>query len=184
MRLKNTAQYYRNLSSTLFSMVVLFGCSDFIEENGNQISGKTANRSFESNKGTLSPIAGYQYKVLPSENKTRSIFRTACPPTQHVSYPCPRKVDIRCVGDGVIQNAAIINNGYVLVVQHGDYFTIYANLAQVYSKPGDVVRKGQILGVIEPGPESNELWFQIRHKQEPLNPLEWVSRERTAKTIN
>jgi Membrane-bound metallopeptidase len=165
-------------------MVVLFGCSDFIEENGTQISGKAANRSFESNKGMLSPIAGYQHKALLSKNQNRSIFRTACLPTQHVSYLCSSKVDIQCVGDGVIRNAATLNNGYVLIVQHGDYFTIYANLTQLYSKPGDAVRKGQILGVIEPGPESNELWFQVRHNQEPLNPLEWISRERTANTIN
>ena len=63
------------------------------------------------------------------------------------------------------------------MIRHGNYYTVYTGLIEVYVKAGDKVKIRQDLGVIYSDPKDNNrtrLSFQIRKEMEKLNPELWL----------
>ncbi|MEH0157622.1 peptidoglycan DD-metalloendopeptidase family protein [Limibacter armeniacum] len=64
---------------------------------------------------------------------------------------------------------------YVVMILHGDYLTVYANLEEVSVKVWQVVKPGEHLGEVAKSLEgSHELQFQIWRGDEKLNPESWL----------
>ena len=61
----------------------------------------------------------------------------------------------------------------IVLVQHGEYFTLYSNLKSTVVKKGTTVKKGDILGKVGTKNGKTELHFQIWKKGTKLNPEEW-----------
>jgi len=65
----------------------------------------------------------------------------------------------------------------MLIINHGDrYYSLYAHASEVFPKVGETVSEGQVIGKVGEtdsfkGPV---LYFEIRHKGEPLDPLAWL----------
>ena len=67
--------------------------------------------------------------------------------------------------------------GNLIIVDHGEgYMSLYSNNESLYKQVGDAVRPGDALasvgnsgGQVEPG-----LYFEMRHKSRPFNPLSWI----------
>lgn len=71
--------------------------------------------------------------------------------------------------------------GKVIIISHGSgYHSVYANLDDIFIKPGEVVRRKTPIGRVgESGTISAPaLYFEIRYKGKPLNPLQWLARRR------
>jgi septal ring factor EnvC (AmiA/AmiB activator) len=69
--------------------------------------------------------------------------------------------------------------GKVIIINHGSgYHTVYANLNEIFFKPGDIVKRHQVIGKVgQSGTISAPaLYFEIRYKGKPLNPLQWLAR--------
>lgn len=65
----------------------------------------------------------------------------------------------------------------LVVVSHGGaYYTVYGNLSYLNVSNGDKIGSGETLGRIEVTDDksSSSLYFEIRQKEEALNPLEWL----------
>ncbi len=64
----------------------------------------------------------------------------------------------------------------IIIIRHGEYFTIYCNVDDTTIKEGDIVKQGQKIGsVFIPDGETNGiLHFQIRCGREELNPTNWL----------
>ncbi|MGM0580676.1 MAG: murein hydrolase activator EnvC family protein [Bacteroidota bacterium] len=84
--------------------------------------------------------------------------------------------EIRAVFDGEVRNVAFIpgmNN--VVMVQHGEYFTVYAKLKDVKVKKGDQITAKQALGVVYTDSDgTSEMQFQVWKNNEKLNPEQWL----------
>ena len=84
---------------------------------------------------------------------------------------------VRAVFSGVAVTIAYVpgmNN--VVIVRHGDYYTLYARLAKVYVKSGQQVAQGEEVGVVftdEKG--TSQLQFQVWKEANKLNPEDWLS---------
>ncbi len=61
---------------------------------------------------------------------------------------------------------------------HGEYFTVYSNLASVQVKNGDKIAAGQTIGHIPDTADSNDyfLHFEIWKNTANLNPEQWFAR--------
>ncbi|MBI3803311.1 MAG: peptidoglycan DD-metalloendopeptidase family protein [Nitrospirae bacterium] len=95
----------------------------------------------------------------------------------------PSKGDqVRSVYDGVIIFANWFRGyGMVIIVDHGEnYYSIYAHLAKLLVSVGDRVGKNVPIGQVgETGlSQGSNLYFEIRHQGEPLDPLAWLQRKR------
>ena len=69
--------------------------------------------------------------------------------------------------------------GKVIILSHGgDYHTVYANLSEIFFKPGDIIIERQIIGRTGESQimEGVGLYFEIRYKGKPLDPLQWLSK--------
>jgi len=69
--------------------------------------------------------------------------------------------------------------GNLLIVDHGmTYYTLYGHCSEFLAAVGDMVRAGQPLAVVgDTGSLKGEcLYFEIRHKTQALDPLQWLKR--------
>lgn len=67
--------------------------------------------------------------------------------------------------------------GMVVFVTHGNYYTVYGNLASVNVKAGDTVKAGQPIGRVAPDeddPSVSSIHFEIWNNREKLNPMDWI----------
>lgn len=85
----------------------------------------------------------------------------------------------RAVYEGEVSSVFQNGNTWAIIVQHGNYRTVYSNLVSVSVKIGDKVKAKQKLGVIyTDGDQDNRttLDFQIRKDKEAVNPSLWLTR--------
>ena len=85
----------------------------------------------------------------------------------------------RAVYKGEVTSCFMIANTYAVIIQHGNYRTVYSNLSKLNVKQGDVVETKQIIGTIFTDPEQDqktELYFQIYKDRNILNPELWIAR--------
>jgi septal ring factor EnvC (AmiA/AmiB activator) len=67
--------------------------------------------------------------------------------------------------------------GQLMIVNHGDgYHTLYGSLSEIFSKVGDIINVGQIIGRVGNAGILNApgLYFEVRYKGKPLDPLQWL----------
>ena len=85
----------------------------------------------------------------------------------------------RAVYKGEVTSCFMVANTYAVIIQHGNYRTVYSNLSKLNVKQGDVVETKQIIGTIFTDPEQDqktELYFQIYKDRNILNPELWIAR--------
>jgi len=85
----------------------------------------------------------------------------------------------RAVYKGEVTSCFMVANTYAVIVQHGNYRTVYSNLSKLNVKQGDVVETKQTIGTIFTDPEQDqktELYFQIYKDRDILNPELWIAR--------
>lgn len=86
----------------------------------------------------------------------------------------------RAVYEGVVSSCFVMNNTYAVIVQHGNYRTVYSGLSKLHIKQGDHVTTKQSLGTIYTNPEEDnktELYFQIYQDRNILNPEQWILKQ-------
>ena len=65
----------------------------------------------------------------------------------------------------------------VVIVCHGDYYTVYGNIASTSVKVGDSVKQGQALGSVgrsEDDPSRSSIHFEVWKNREKLDPQGWI----------
>lgn len=77
----------------------------------------------------------------------------------------------------VLDISEIPGLGQVVAVQHGEFYTVYANLDRVQSKVGQTIEAGGVLGTAGQRDGVTEINFQIWRQFERLNPEAWLSRK-------
>lgn len=80
----------------------------------------------------------------------------------------------------VISVRTITNTNKAVIIRHGEYFTVYSNLSQVYVNSGDEVETKQELGVVytDFSTSKTELHFELWKGKSLLNPSSWVAKGR------
>ena len=69
--------------------------------------------------------------------------------------------------------------GKMVIVNHGDgYHTLYASLSEIFTKVGDIIKRKQTIGRVGSSGimSSPGLYFELRYKGKPLDPLQWLQR--------
>ncbi len=84
---------------------------------------------------------------------------------------------VKAVFDGQVVDVRFMP-GYhqVIMVKHGDYFTVYSKLEKVNVKVGDQIKAKQIIGSVHTDEESSlsELHFELWQGTNNLNPALWI----------
>lgn len=77
--------------------------------------------------------------------------------------------------------------GLLMIIEHGDgYMSLYGHSESLFKDVGDWVEAGELIGRVgdSGGREASGLYFEIRHRGVPVNPIRWCGRgpaEQTAR---
>lgn len=84
----------------------------------------------------------------------------------------------RAVYEGEVTWCAKMNGNYAVIIQHGNYRSVYSPLKSISVKQGDKVTAKQSIGEIFTDPQEDnktELYFQIYKDRSILNPSLWLA---------
>lgn len=85
----------------------------------------------------------------------------------------------RSVFDGVVTQCGFFpGSNNLVIIKHGNYRTVYANLTQIYVHEGQKVSAKQSIGKIYTDSDNDnktELYFQVRNGINNLNPENWLA---------
>lgn len=85
----------------------------------------------------------------------------------------------RAVYEGEVTSCFSDGTTNAVIVKHGNYYTVYANLSKLHVKNGTKLKAKQTIGTIYSDPEQDnktELLFQVWKERELLNPAQWLSK--------
>ena len=89
-------------------------------------------------------------------------------------------LDIKAVTQGkVVFSEWLRSYGLLIIIDHGQgYMTLYAFNQSLYKKTGDLVKAGDVIASVgqSGGRSKTGLYFGIRNKGVPINPLDWCRR--------
>lgn len=141
---------------------------------------KLINGNFEANKGRLpwpverGVITG-KFGVQP-----HPVLKNVTTNNKGIYVQTPEGADARAVFEGeVTQRFSIPGNNNAVIVKHGIYRTVYANLTEIYVKEGDKVKPKQRIGKIytdDDHDNKTELYFQLWKEKNILDPELWVAK--------
>ena len=91
-----------------------------------------------------------------------------------------RGAPVRAVFDGETSFSDwIAGFGRVIIISHGNsFYTVYGHLEELFAAEGDVVKANEVIATVgESGSITGPaLYFEIRHKGSPLDPLDWIEK--------
>ena len=86
---------------------------------------------------------------------------------------------VRAVFDGEVASRQFVP-GYnnMLIIRHGNYYTVYSNLDVLFVEKGDRINARQHIGRVAVNQESNQsqLHFEVWHDKIRLNPSDWIKK--------
>lgn len=86
---------------------------------------------------------------------------------------------VRAIFEGQVMSIQVIKGANkVVFIQHGDYISVYSNLATVSVKKGDKITTKQNIGTVAKSPTEGRtvLKFYIYRNQTKINPADWIYR--------
>ena len=69
--------------------------------------------------------------------------------------------------------------GLLMIIEHGDgYMSLYGHTESMFKEVGDWVDAGELIGAVgdSGGREMSGLYFEIRHRGTPVDPMRWSGR--------
>jgi len=85
----------------------------------------------------------------------------------------------RAVYEGEVSGILVLGNTYAVIVQHGNYRSVYSNLVDLKVKQGDKVTAKQTIGRVYTDADNDnktELFFQIYQDRTLLDPTPWLAK--------
>ncbi len=85
----------------------------------------------------------------------------------------------RAVFEGEVTSCLVLNETYAVIIQHGNYRSVYSGLSKLSVKQGDKVKPKQTIGVIYTNKDEDnktELYFQIYKNRDIENPRNWLAK--------
>lgn len=87
--------------------------------------------------------------------------------------------EVKAVAPGTVVFADWLRGfGNLIIVDHGDtYMSIYGNNESLYRSPGQAVSAGDAIAAVgdSGGSAESGLYFELRFRGEPIDPLKWVN---------
>lgn len=139
--------------------------------------GKIDSDNFKANKGKLPWPVERGYISLGFGDQAHPVYQSLVIHNSGLEFTTDAGANARAVFGGVVTSVIIISPvNKVVMLQHGDFFTLYQNLSSVSVSKGDKVSTKQSLGKIKTNGEGKTiLKFAITQNTTYTNPRYWLS---------
>lgn len=139
--------------------------------------GKLIADNFKANKGKLPWPVEKGYISLGYGDQPHPVLKTIEIHNSGVEITTESGSSARAVFGGEVMSVQIISGNKVVYIQHGDFITVYYNLASVNVKSGDKVDTKEKIGTVftNPGSGKTVLKFFVLQNTTYLNPSSWIA---------
>ena len=133
--------------------------------------------NFRSNKGKLPWPVEKGFVSLPYGDQPHPQFASLTIHNSGVEITTEQGATARAVFGGEVTSVIVLSPvNKAVMIQHGDYFTVYQNLSSVYVSKGDKVSIKQSIGKVRSNGETGKtvLKFTISQNTTYNNPASWL----------
>lgn len=140
--------------------------------------GKLVADSFKANRGKLPWPVEKGYISLPYGDQPHPVQTHLTIHNSGVEITTESNAKARAIFEGEVLQVQVLSGGNkAVLIQHGDYITVYQNLSNVTIKKGDKVSLKQTIGTINTNSTGKTvLKFLLSHNSNIDNPQNWLSR--------
>jgi len=84
---------------------------------------------------------------------------------------------VKTIHEGVVKDLFQIEGSWGVIVQHGNYYTVYGNLASVNVSKADIIESGTVIGTAASNSNGNsELEFLLMKNEKNIDPAPWLKK--------
>jgi len=141
---------------------------------------KLLSNNFISNKGKLPWPVQKGYVSLKYGKQPHPVVKTATIQSNGIRIITASSQKARTIFNGTIYRIISSKNGSkTILIQHGNFFTVYKNLSTIYVNKGDKVFTKQEIGLIMTNKNSGQtiLSFSLFKDNKTENPLFWIGKK-------
>ena len=134
--------------------------------------------SFAGNRGRLPWPVGRGFISQRFGRHAHPVLKNVTVENRGVDIQTEAGEAVRSCFDGkVLTIANIAGMNTIVMIQHGDFFTVYAKLRSVSVHEGQRVSAREVIGTVATDTEgTSEVQFQVWHNSANLNPETWLGR--------
>jgi len=139
----------------------------------------TLSNAFAGNKGKLPwpterGIIASRYGTHP-----HPVLKKVTIKNNGIDITTQKGAQARAVFDGIVVSTNTITaSNNAVIIRHGDYFTVYTNLDDVFVKRGDKVKTKDLIGQIHTDKSSGKtmVHFELWKGRQIVDPALWLAR--------
>ncbi|MNS03637.1 AmiB activator [compost metagenome] len=137
---------------------------------------KIVSDNFRANKGMLPWPVEKGFVSLPYGDQAHPVYKTLVIRNSGVEITTDQGANARAVFGGEVTSVIVLSPvNKAVMVQHGDFFTVYQNLSSVFVSKGEKVNIKQSLGKIRTNGEGKTvLKFTVSQNTTYNNPAIWL----------
>ncbi len=146
-----------------------------LKEVTNAFETATLSTSFEGNKNKFPwPVSGFVSQKFGRQ--MHPILKGIQIQNDGINIQTKANEPVHVVFNGEVRRVAFIRGiGSTIIISHGDYYTVYSGVKDVFVKMGQKVTTGEEIARVLSSTEGiSELRFQIRKNIEALDPQDWL----------
>lgn len=137
--------------------------------------------SFEQSKNNLTWPVNSGFISQKFGRNPHPIMKNIMVPNDGVDIQTMQNAEVKAVFDGIVKAITPIpepGDLKAVIMQHGEYFTVYSRLKQVNVKTGQQLRASDAVGMVyTDGNGVSMLQFQIWRNSQKLNPEAWLQKK-------
>jgi septal ring factor EnvC (AmiA/AmiB activator) len=140
--------------------------------------GEIVANNFTASKGKLPWPVEKGFISLPYGDQPHPVVRTATIHNSGVEITTDEGAQARAVFAGEVTTIMVFDGLKAVYIRHGNYFTVYLNLASVNVKAGDKVSLKQNIGTVYTNKNTGKtvIKFMVLQNTNRLNPQQWISK--------
>ena len=135
--------------------------------------------SFESNKTKLPWPVASGFITEHFGTHAHPVYKRIKVPSDGINIQTKENEKVSAVFDGKVTKIAVVPGmKYVVIVQHGNYYTVYARLKEVYVKMGQDIKVNSVIGEVNTDNDGvSEVQFQVWKNTTKLDPENWLAKK-------
>jgi len=134
--------------------------------------------SFEQKRSNLPWPVSTGFISTKFGRQPHPVFKNIMIDYTGVEIQTNKNQDVACVFDGEVKMKAFVpqmNN--IVIVKHGNYYTVYSRLKEVYVEKGQVLKASDRIGKASTNSEGvTEVHFEVWKNTQKLDPEKWLAK--------
>ncbi len=159
---------------------IIYNSSE-VSPNRSSIGGDVnvrSNQSFQSQRSSLPWPVKDHIVISTFGTKRHKELKDVEVTNSGIDIRSQTGASVRVIANGMVVGVSQIpGHQTMILIKHGDFFTVYSKIQDSYVSPGQQVTQGTEIGRLGHESDKKDLHFEVWKGKTKLNPLLWLSRK-------